>query len=81
MNFRQLLLDFWEHLKEELKRNIIYSILILFFGFLITYNIFRMNLGFNESISWIRGGITAIISTLIIIFSINIIWFTYKRMK
>lgn len=54
---------------------------MLYFTFLITYNHFRVILNFSVESSWLFGFISALISTIIIIFVGNIAWFTLKRRK
>ncbi|MBD3211515.1 MAG: hypothetical protein GF311_02820 [Candidatus Lokiarchaeota archaeon] len=81
MDIKIILQEFTDHFKDELKRIIIYAVLILFFGFLTSYNIFRMVLGLDVASSWYLGSITTLISTLIIILALNGIWFFLKTRR
>ena len=78
MEFKKILEGFYNHNISNLKRIIIYLILILFFGFLAIYNIYRIGFSYSAELSWFYGGLTTIIFSFVMILIIDVLWFIYK---
>ena len=81
MEFKDFLSEFVKYNRKILKKLILIIILVLYFTFLFKYNYFRMILDYSIEGSWINGFISALISTLIFIFIIDMAWFSYKKRK
>jgi hypothetical protein len=80
MEFKQFLDAFIRYNKRIYIKLIIISILLFYFAFLISYNLFRiefLQLGISDqaliNVSWGWGTISALISTLILILIVDII--------
>lgn len=71
--------DFADFNKKILKRLLLYIIIILYLTFLVIYNYFRFMLNYSVEDSWIFGFITALISTISIVFLFDLAWFTLRR--
>ena len=81
-------LDFKQYFKEFLRYNrlrifklILYGLIIVYLLFLICYNIYRINLGYSLELSWIYGFLSALITTIIIVLSIDVLSFFLKIRK
>ncbi len=77
MEFRKFLSKFIEYNKNILKKLIIICILVLYFSFLVFYNIFRRSLNYSIGSSFLFGVIFGLIFTFLIIFLIDILRFFY----
>jgi uncharacterized membrane protein YesL len=73
--------DFAGYNRKILKRLILITIVMLYFAFLITYNHFRATLNYSVENSWLFGFISALISTVVLIFIVDLVWFTLKKRK
>jgi Kef-type K+ transport system membrane component KefB len=73
--------DFLRYNRKILKRLILITIVVLYFAFLITYNHFRVNLNYSVESSWLYGIISALISTVVLIFIFDLAWFAFKKRK
>ena len=73
--------DFATYNRKILKRLILITIVVLYFAFLITYNQFRVILNYSLESSWLFGFISALISTVVLIFIIDLAWFALKKRK
>ena len=73
--------DFAKYNRKILKRLILITLLMLYFAFLLTYNHFRVILNYSIESSWLFGIISALISTVVIIFIFDLVWFAYKKRK
>ena len=73
--------DFASYNRKILKRLILITIVVLYFAFLITYNQFRVILNYSLESSWLFGFISALISTVVLIFIIDLAWFALKKRK
>lgn len=81
MELRGFFSEFTKYNKKILKKLIILGILVLYFAFLIFYNHFRINLDYSVEGSWIFGIISGLISTVVLIFTVDTLWFLYKKRK
>ena len=73
--------DFAKYNRKILKRLLLITLIMLYLTFLITYNHFRNNINYSIESSWLFGIISALISTVVIIFIFDVAWFTYKKRK
>ena len=78
-------LDFKRYFKEFVRYNrlrifklILYGLILVYILFLICYNIYRTNLGYSLELSWLYGFLSALIATIIIILSIDVLSFFLK---
>jgi biotin transporter BioY len=81
MNFKSFFSEFTDYNKKVFKKLIIITIFGLYFTFLIAYNYFRITLDYSMGSSWRVGILSALISTLILIFVFDLALFSYKRKK
>ncbi|HDZ17638.1 MAG TPA: hypothetical protein ENH75_05075 [archaeon] len=73
--------DFAKYNRKILKKLLLITLIMLYLTFLITYNHFRNNMNYSIESSWLFGIISALISTVVIIFIFDVAWFTYKKRK
>jgi len=73
MDFKEFLDAFINYNKRIYKKLILISIFVYYFTFLIFYNQFRVHLSQSEELSWVLGSIFALITTLILVFLVDIL--------
>ena len=73
MDFKEFLDAFINYNKRIYKKLILISIFVYYFTFLIFYNQFRVHLSQSEELSWVLGSIFALITTLILVFIVDIL--------
>ena len=78
MDFKEFLSKFTSYNKEIYKKLIFISILVFYFLFLIFFNLYRIILQYPLESSWLFGIIVSLISTLILVLSVDIIQVFYK---
>ncbi|MHA2006137.1 MAG: hypothetical protein ACXABO_01540 [Promethearchaeota archaeon] len=81
MDFKEYMNAFTNYNKRILKKLVIYGVLVLYFTFLIFFNHFRITLDYSVEGSWGYGIGFALISTIVLIFVVDILWFSYKKRK
>ncbi|MFW9894826.1 MAG: hypothetical protein ACFFD7_03395 [Candidatus Thorarchaeota archaeon] len=81
MEQRSFINDFVSYNRRIIKRLILLILIVLYFAFLVAYNYFRVSLNFSIETSWIFGITSALISTISLIFLLDLAWFAFKRRK
>jgi hypothetical protein len=76
MNFKNFLKEFLEYSLDNLKKIILYFVLILVILFLVIYNSYRLS--YSVDASWSLGIFTTVISSIIAIFLLDLLSFLYK---
>jgi hypothetical protein len=83
LDFKRYFKEFVRYNKSRIFKIILYGIIILYFSFLIFYNTYRNDLSYLSTseiinLSWLYGFLSALIITIIIVLSGDILSFYLK---
>ena len=74
-DFKRYFKEFVRYNKLRIFKIILYSVIILYLSFLFCYNYYRTDLSFSLDLSWLYGFVLALIITVIIVLSVDILGF------
>lgn len=75
LDFKRYFKEFVRYNKLRIFKIVLYSVIILYLSFLICYNYYRTNLSYSLDLSWVYGIMLALIITIIIVLSGDILGF------
>ena len=75
LDFKRYFKEFVRYNKLRIFKIILYSVIILYISFLFCYNYYRTDLSFSLDLSWLYGFVLALIITVIIVLSVDILGF------
>ena len=75
LDFKRYFKEFVRYNKLRIFKIILYSVIILYLSFLFCYNYYRTDLSFSLDLSWLYGFVLALIITVIIVLSVDILGF------
>lgn len=79
MEFKEFFSEFVQYSKARIIKIVVASLLVLYFTFLITYNVYRVNQTLEAS--WTNGILSAVLVTIILIIGFDFIGFFLKKRK
>lgn len=79
MEFKDFFTEFVQYNKTRIIKIVIVSLLVLYFTFLITFNIYRVNEALEAS--WTNGVLSALLITVILVIGFDFLGFFLKKRK
>lgn len=79
MEFKDFFTEFVQYNKARIIKIVIVSLFVLYFTFLITFNIYRVNQALEAS--WTNGFLSSLLITVILVIGIDFLGFFLKKRK